>query len=119
MRAMHTYSPPRRGPLALVAAVLCIVVTAVGLLCALELARWSLRALSSVQPLSRQAVGLAWAYALVFTVVIVLLLAAAALILAIADAAAAASRASQRDSVNYSQRLARFDRYAARENRPV
>ena len=85
MRAVHTYSPPRRGPLALVAAVLCIVVTAVGLLCALELTRWSLRALSSVHPLSRQAAGLAWAYALVFTAVVVLLLTAIAVILLLAS----------------------------------
>ena len=84
MRAVRTYSPPRRGPLALVAAVLCIIITAVGLLCALELTRWNLRALSSVHPLSWEAVGLVWAYALGFTAVIVLLLVALALILALA-----------------------------------
>ena len=69
---------------ALLAFSLCLAIVAVGMACILQLTRWNLRALSSVHPLSWEAVGLVWAYALGFTAVIVLVLVALALILALA-----------------------------------
>jgi hypothetical protein len=67
----------------LVAAGLCLLVTAVGVACIWELTRWNLSMLKKVEPLSWDAVGLVWSYAFGFTAVVVLLLVALAVILAL------------------------------------
>ena len=68
----------------LLAFALCLAIVAVGMACILQLTRWNPRALSSVHPLSWEAVGLVGAYALGFTAAIVLVLVALALTLALA-----------------------------------
>ena len=71
----------------LAALALSLLVIAAGAACTFALTRWNLEALGRVQPLSREAVALAWSYAWGFTAVIVLTLVAIALILAVAEAA--------------------------------
>ena len=64
-----------------------MLIVAAGAACIFVLTRWNLQALGKVQPLSWEAVALAWSYAWGFTAITVLTLVALALILAVAEAA--------------------------------
>jgi hypothetical protein len=71
----------------LVAVGLCLLLTAVGVVCIWELTRWNLSMLKNVEPLSWDAVGLVWSFAFGFTAIIVLLLVTLAVILALVSLA--------------------------------
>jgi hypothetical protein len=60
----------------------------------LDLTRKNLEALSSVPPLSWDAVGLVWAYAIGFTAIVVLLLIAVAVVLLLAETGRSATTLS-------------------------
>jgi len=72
----------RRWALALGLGLLLTLLAAAALL---QLARWNLEALARVPPLSWEAVGLVWAYAVAFTLITLLLLAAVAALLLAAE----------------------------------